>query len=56
QCNVNTGCCMCREQFRGEKCDECKLGYRDFPQCISCQCTAAGSSLDTCDAESGLCA
>uniref|UniRef100_A0A672R5X5 Laminin, alpha 2 n=1 Tax=Sinocyclocheilus grahami TaxID=75366 RepID=A0A672R5X5_SINGR len=55
-CNVNTGCCMCHEQFRGEKCDECKLGYRDFPQCISCQCSVAGSSLDTCDAESGLCA
>uniref|UniRef100_A0A673MXM5 Laminin subunit alpha-2-like n=1 Tax=Sinocyclocheilus rhinocerous TaxID=307959 RepID=A0A673MXM5_9TELE len=55
QCNVNTGCCMCHEQFRGEKCDECKLGYRDFPQCISCQCSVAGSSLYTCDAESGLC-
>lgn len=32
QCNANTGCCFCRDSFRGEKCDECQIGYRDFPQ------------------------
>lgn len=32
QCNVNTGCCFCRDTFRGEKCNECQIGYRDFPQ------------------------
>ena len=31
-CNMNTGCCFCRDSFRGEKCDECQIGYRDFPQ------------------------
>lgn len=32
QCNINTGCCSCRDTFRGEKCNECQIGYRDFPQ------------------------
>ncbi|XP_063049256.1 laminin subunit alpha-2-like, partial [Engraulis encrasicolus] len=56
QCNLNTGCCACREQFTGEKCNECKLGRRDFPQCIACECNAAGSTADTCDVEQGVCA
>lgn len=56
QCNPNTGCCMCRDQFQGEKCSECKLGYRDFPQCISCECNVAGSDSQTCDADQDVCA
>ncbi|RXM99798.1 Laminin subunit alpha-2 [Acipenser ruthenus] len=32
QCNSDTGCCFCRPGFAGEKCTECKEGYRDFPQ------------------------
>ncbi|KAK7907204.1 hypothetical protein WMY93_015816 [Mugilogobius chulae] len=55
QCNVNTGCCMCRDNYRGEKCNECQIGYRDFPQCIQCQCNAAGSDRETCDLERGVC-
>uniref|UniRef100_A0A8C6UB52 Laminin subunit alpha 2 n=1 Tax=Neogobius melanostomus TaxID=47308 RepID=A0A8C6UB52_9GOBI len=55
QCNVNTGCCQCRENFRGEKCNECQIGYRDFPQCIQCHCNVAGSDCETCDLERGVC-
>lgn len=32
QCNINTGCCSCRDTYRGEKCNECQIGFRDFPQ------------------------
>lgn len=56
QCNVNTGCCFCRDQYTGEKCNECKLGYRNFPHCISCDCSLSGSNAETCDAEAGVCA
>ncbi|KPP76674.1 hypothetical protein Z043_103970, partial [Scleropages formosus] len=55
QCNPDTGCCFCRDQFTGEKCDQCKMGYRDFPQCTTCDCSVAGSAGQTCDAERGLC-
>uniref|UniRef100_A0A8C8GE06 Uncharacterized protein n=1 Tax=Oncorhynchus tshawytscha TaxID=74940 RepID=A0A8C8GE06_ONCTS len=56
QCNPNTGCCLCREQSHGKKCSECRLGYRDFPQCISCICNMAGSDIQTCDADQDVCA
>uniref|UniRef100_A0A8C7F5J6 Laminin, alpha 2 n=1 Tax=Oncorhynchus kisutch TaxID=8019 RepID=A0A8C7F5J6_ONCKI len=56
QCNLNTGCCLCREQSHGKKCSECRLGYRDFPQCISCICNMAGSDIQTCDADQDVCA
>ncbi|CAL8316372.1 unnamed protein product, partial [Boreogadus saida] len=53
---MNTGCCLCRDAYRGEKCNECQLGYRDFPQCTACECSAAGSESETCDQERGVCA
>lgn len=56
QCNVNTGCCFCRDQFTGEKCNECKLGYRNFPHCVSCDCSLSGSNTETCEADAGVCA
>lgn len=56
QCNVNTGCCVCHDSFRGEKCNECQLGYRDFPQCTQCECNISGSDSQTCDLERGVCA
>lgn len=56
QCNVNTGCCVCHDSFRGEKCNECQLGYRDFPQCTQCECNVSGSDSQTCDLERGVCA
>uniref|UniRef100_A0A8C7WGA9 Laminin, alpha 2 n=1 Tax=Oncorhynchus mykiss TaxID=8022 RepID=A0A8C7WGA9_ONCMY len=56
QCNPNTGCCLCLEQSHGKKCSECRLGYRDFPQCISCICNMAGSNIQTCDADQDVCA
>ncbi|XP_010765693.1 laminin subunit alpha-2-like, partial [Notothenia coriiceps] len=53
---MNTGCCMCRDAFRGEKCIECQIGYRDFPQCTQCECDVAGSDSQTCDLERDVCA
>ncbi|XP_029698573.1 laminin subunit alpha-1 isoform X2 [Takifugu rubripes] len=43
------GQCVCKEGFAGERCDTCAFGYRDFPQCVRCECDAAGSTnADPC--------
>ncbi|CAG09219.1 unnamed protein product, partial [Tetraodon nigroviridis] len=56
QCNINTGCCSCHDTYRGEKCDECQIGFRDFPQCTQCECHFSGSDSQTCDPERKVCA
>lgn len=40
---------MCKEGFTGRRCDACAFGYRDFPQCVRCECNSAGSTnADPC--------
>uniref|UniRef100_A0A8C5PW47 Laminin subunit alpha 2 n=1 Tax=Leptobrachium leishanense TaxID=445787 RepID=A0A8C5PW47_9ANUR len=55
QCNENTGCCFCSPNFSGDKCNICRLGYRNYPHCISCHCVLAGSEPQTCDLETNKC-
>uniref|UniRef100_A0A669E7N6 Laminin, alpha 1 n=1 Tax=Oreochromis niloticus TaxID=8128 RepID=A0A669E7N6_ORENI len=43
------GQCMCKEGFAGQQCDRCAFGYRDFPQCVRCECNLSGSiNTDPC--------
>ncbi|XP_061234267.1 laminin subunit alpha-2 isoform X7 [Neopsephotus bourkii] len=55
QCDLNTGCCFCRPEFSGDKCTECRLGFWNYPQCVACQCFAAGTDPHSCDTELGKC-
>ncbi|XP_040285060.1 laminin subunit alpha-2 isoform X2 [Bufo bufo] len=55
QCNADTGCCFCRPNFSGDKCTSCRVGYRNYPHCISCDCTLAGSKPESCDHETEKC-
>ena len=37
------GDCVCREGFTGPNCDQCAVGYRDYPHCKPCPCSLAGT-------------
>ena len=32
-CDGKTGQCACKEAVTGKKCDKCKPGFFDFPEC-----------------------
>ncbi|KAM9317105.1 laminin subunit alpha-2 [Gastrophryne carolinensis] len=55
QCNPDTGCCFCRPNFSGDRCASCRVGYRNYPQCTSCDCALAGSKPESCDQETEKC-
>ena len=32
-CNRFTGECFCEENFQGDNCEQCNLGYFGYPEC-----------------------
>ncbi|KAJ8033997.1 Laminin subunit alpha-2 [Holothuria leucospilota] len=47
---VIPGSCPCKEGFAGTKCYMCARGYRGYPNCKPCPCSAAGSiNEDPCE-------
>ncbi|KAM4040964.1 laminin subunit alpha-2 isoform 3-T3 [Anomaloglossus baeobatrachus] len=55
QCNPDTGCCFCRPNFSGDKCISCRVGYRNYPHCVNCDCSLAGTKPENCDRETEKC-
>ncbi|XP_033010826.1 laminin subunit alpha-1 [Lacerta agilis] len=55
QCDQLTAQCQCKNGYRGDSCAICALGYRDYPDCIPCDCDLRGSKVDMCDQNQGIC-
>ncbi|KAM5218754.1 laminin subunit alpha-1 isoform 1-T1 [Hipposideros larvatus] len=49
------GQCPCKEGYAGEKCDRCQFGFKDYPACVRCDCSPAGSMNEDPCAEPCLC-
>ena len=43
------GDCICKTGFTGPACDQCALGYRDYPHCKPCPCSMAGTKGGQCN-------
>ncbi|NWI11441.1 EPI1 protein, partial [Crypturellus soui] len=56
QCDTLTGQCPCKAEFGGQDCSRCALGYRDYPDCVACDCDLSGTKVEMCDEGKGLCA
>lgn len=41
--------CLCKEGYSGARCDHCSPGYFNYPDCIPCNCSSAGSIITVCD-------
>ncbi|KAM3931256.1 laminin subunit alpha-2 isoform 4-T4 [Leptodactylus fuscus] len=37
------GSCYCKPGYAGEKCNQCDLGYKGYPNCVQCNCSVSGS-------------
>ncbi|XP_056422497.1 laminin subunit alpha-2 isoform X2 [Hyla sarda] len=37
------GSCFCKPGYAGEKCNQCDLGYKGYPNCVQCNCSVSGS-------------
>ena len=48
------GNCICKINFKGEKCHQCQDNYFRFPFCQACNCDANGSIDQQCN-ENGTC-
>lgn len=54
-CESTNGKCPCKQNFGGDYCKTCAVGYYGLPECNACECNAVGSVNDVCDFNSGQC-
>lgn len=50
--------CVCKEGYKGHRCEQCSLGYYRNPVtggCDSCNCDIYGRASDECDQVTGQC-
>ncbi|XP_053105976.1 laminin subunit alpha-1 isoform X2 [Hemicordylus capensis] len=55
QCDQLTAQCQCKHGYGGHNCSVCALGYRDYPDCVPCDCDLHGTKANTCDQSRGVC-
>lgn len=49
-CHKETGECLCKEGYGTSRCDRCLPRFYNYPGCVPCNCSGAGSVQDVCDA------
>jgi hypothetical protein len=47
-CDKVTGKCICSPNYAGETCNECAVGFYNFPSCLPCNCDEEGSRGTAC--------
>uniref|UniRef100_A0A8D3DC26 Laminin subunit alpha-5 n=1 Tax=Scophthalmus maximus TaxID=52904 RepID=A0A8D3DC26_SCOMX len=50
-----SGRCLCKPEFQGPRCEQCRSGFHSYPNCQACQCSAEGSRYTSCDHVTGQC-
>lgn len=41
--------CLCKDGYGGVRCDHCTPGFYNYPDCVPCNCSTAGSIQTICD-------
>ncbi len=54
-CNKESGQCKCKPNTDGLRCDVCKAGHYDYPECDQCRCNKDGTVPQICDTETAKC-
>ncbi len=55
ECDKETGQCNCKPNTAGRRCEECKAGFYDYPQCLECYCNVNGTLAEICDPQTAEC-
>uniref|UniRef100_A0AAQ6AMH3 Laminin subunit alpha-5 n=1 Tax=Amphiprion ocellaris TaxID=80972 RepID=A0AAQ6AMH3_AMPOC len=50
-----SGRCLCKPEFQGPRCEQCRSGFHSYPDCQACQCSPEGSRYSSCDQVTGQC-
>ncbi len=37
-CDIDSGICLCRENYGGARCDRCDVGFTGYPDCVGKKC------------------
>ena len=54
-CDKETGKCSCTSNTDGRRCDHCKNGFYDYPDCLECSCNRNGTTNEICDKSTADC-
>ena len=54
-CDLGDGQCVCKANYAGRQCDQCRDGYFNYPDCDGCDCDPRGTVDEICNKDDGSC-